>query len=170
MAAYVAVILPVIASISINFSRGKTFFEKKLSSLKNLNVFYLVSSIIIFALFYISLLYTQARSAILAFWLVLPLLVLFYFWFYLKPALSAKKFNDAAKNDPSITILFVSADLPFAQKRMCQADSLENIQTLSMMRSKDFAIKYGVLLTDGPLAGLTARAVVVLDENDNVLS
>lgn len=84
-------------------------------------------------------------------------------------ALSAKKFNDAAKTDPALMILFVSADLPFAQKRMCQADSLENIQTLSMMRSKDFATKYGILLTDGPLAGLTARAVVVLDENDNVL-
>lgn len=84
-------------------------------------------------------------------------------------ALSAKKFNEAAKKDPAITILCVSADLPFAQKRMCQEASVENVITLSMMRSKDFATKYGVLLTDGPLAGLAARAVVVLDENDNVL-
>ncbi|MBS0656370.1 MAG: thiol peroxidase [Verrucomicrobia bacterium] len=84
-------------------------------------------------------------------------------------ALSAKKFNDAAKNNPHIVVLFASADLPFAQKRMCTADNLENIATLSMMRSKDFATKYGVLITDGPLAGLAARAVVALDENANVL-
>ncbi len=84
-------------------------------------------------------------------------------------ALSAKKFNEAAKKDPNLLLIVVSADLPFAQKRMCQADSLDNILTLSMMRSKDFATKYGVLLTDGPLAGLAARAVVVLDEQDNVI-
>lgn len=84
-------------------------------------------------------------------------------------ALSAKKFNDAAKQNPNIMVLFVSADLPFAQKRFCQQESLQNIQTLSMLRSKDFAKNYGVLLVDGPLAGLCARAVVVLDENDNVL-
>ncbi len=84
-------------------------------------------------------------------------------------ALSAKKFNEAAKKNPNLMIIFVSADLPFAQKRMCQQDSLENIVTLSMMRNKEFAERYGVLLVDGPLAGLTARSVVVLDENDNVL-
>jgi thiol peroxidase len=84
-------------------------------------------------------------------------------------ALSAKKFNDAAKLHPNIAILFVSADLPFAQKRMCSQDNLQNIATLSMLRSKDFATKYGVLITDGPLAGLASRAVVVLDENDTVL-
>ena len=84
-------------------------------------------------------------------------------------ALSAKKFNDAAKQNPNLMILFVSADLPFAQKRLCQQEHLENIMTLSMLRSKDFARDYGVLLVDGPLAGLCARSVVVLDENDNVL-
>ncbi len=84
-------------------------------------------------------------------------------------ALSAKKFNDAAKQNPNIMILFVSADLPFAQKRLCQQEHLDNILTLSMLRSKDFARDYGILLVDGPLAGLCARAVVVLDENDNVL-
>lgn len=84
-------------------------------------------------------------------------------------ALSAKKFNEAAKNNPKLMIIFVSADLPFAQKRMCQQDNLENIVTLSMMRNKEFAERYGVLLVDGPLAGLAARSVVVLDENDNVL-
>lgn len=84
-------------------------------------------------------------------------------------ALSAKKFNEAAKKNPNLMIIFVSADLPFAQKRMCQQDSLENIVTLSMMRNKEFAERYGMLLVDGPLAGLAARSVVVLDENDNVL-
>lgn len=84
-------------------------------------------------------------------------------------ALSAKKFNEAAKKNPNIVILVISADLPFAQKRMCAQDNLENIITLSMLRSKDFAMKYGVLLTDGPLAGLASRAVIVLDENDTVV-
>lgn len=84
-------------------------------------------------------------------------------------ALSANKFNEAAKKDPNLVILVVSCDLPFAQKRMCDHDKLENIVTLSMMRSKDFAKTYGVLITDGPLAGLASRAVIVLDENDTVL-
>lgn len=84
-------------------------------------------------------------------------------------ALSAKKFNMAAKEHPDVMILVVSADLPFAQKRLCSAEDLQNIVTLSMLRSKDFATQYGVLLIDGPLAGLAARAVVVLDEDDRVL-
>ena len=84
-------------------------------------------------------------------------------------AFSAKKFNEAAKNNPNIVIVFVSADLPFAQKRMCTAGHLDNIVTYSMMRSKDFATAYGVLITDGPLAGIAARAVVVVDENSQVL-
>ena len=84
-------------------------------------------------------------------------------------ALSAKKFNEAAKTHPEIQVIFVSCDLPFAQKRLCTSESLQNINTLSMMRSKDFATQYGVLLTDGPLAGLAARACLVLDENNMVL-
>lgn len=84
-------------------------------------------------------------------------------------ALSAKKFNDAAKAHPDVVVLFVSADLPFAQKRLCSQEKLQNIATLSMLRSKDFARDYGVLITDGPIAGLAARAVVVLDENDTVI-
>lgn len=84
-------------------------------------------------------------------------------------AISAKKFNDAAKNNPNIAVLIISCDLPFAQKRMCQHDSLEKITTLSMMRSKDFAKQYGILIGDGPLAGLAARAVIVLDEENKVL-
>lgn len=83
--------------------------------------------------------------------------------------LSSKKFNEAAKEHPNAVILIVSADLPFAQKRVCGLEKLENIVTLSLMRSKDFAFDYGVLITDGPMEGLTARAVLVLDENNMVL-
>ena len=66
-------------------------------------------------------------------------------------------------------ILVISANLPFAQKRFCQTEKVENVLTLSMMRSKDFAKNYGVLIEEGPLAGICARAVVVLDENDRVI-
>lgn len=83
-------------------------------------------------------------------------------------ALSTRKFNEHAKTHPDTAILVISADLPFAQKRFCGNEGLSNVITLSMMRSRKFAEDYGLLLEDGPLAGLTARAVVVLDENDVV--
>lgn len=83
-------------------------------------------------------------------------------------ALSTRKFNEYAKAHPDTVILVISADLPFAQKRFCGNEGLSNMVTLSMMRSRKFAKDYGVLLEDGPLAGLTARAVVVLDENNRV--
>lgn len=82
---------------------------------------------------------------------------------------STKKFNEAAKAHPSAVILIVSSDLPFAQKRICGLEKLENVIPLSIMRSKDFAYDYGVLITDGPMEGLTARAVLVLDENNIVI-
>ncbi len=84
-------------------------------------------------------------------------------------SLSTKKFNEQIKSHPEVTVLVVSADLPFAQKRMCSAENVQNIIPLSMMRSKDFAKAYGVLIEDGPLAGICARAVVVLDDNDQVV-
>ena len=83
-------------------------------------------------------------------------------------ALSTRKFNEHAKARPDTVILIISADLPFAQKRFCGNEGLSNVITLSMMRSRKFAKDYGVLLEDGPLAGLTARAVIVLDENNIV--
>ena len=83
-------------------------------------------------------------------------------------ALSTRKFNEHAKAHSDTVILIISADLPFAQKRFCGNEGLNNVITLSMMRSRKFAKDYGVLLEDGPLAGLTARAVVVLDENNIV--
>ena len=84
-------------------------------------------------------------------------------------ALSTKKFNDYARTHEDTVMLMVSADLPFAHKRFCGAEGLANVHSLSTMRSPDFAKNYGVLLADGPLAGLTARAVIVLDENDTVV-
>ena len=82
---------------------------------------------------------------------------------------SAKKFNEKASALPNTVILVVSADLPFAQARLCGAEHLNNLVTLSLMRSKKFAEDYGVLIIDGPLAGLCARAVIVLDEHDKII-
>lgn len=84
-------------------------------------------------------------------------------------AISAKKFNDFAKQRDDVYVLVISADLAFAQTRFCGAEGVDNVVMLSMMRSRDFARDYGVLIEDGPLAGLCARAVVVLDENDKVV-
>lgn len=83
-------------------------------------------------------------------------------------ALSTKKFNDYAREHDDVVMMMVAADLPFAMKRFCGDEGLDNVKALSMMRDKSFAEDYGVLITDGPLAGVTARAVLVLDENDIV--
>jgi thioredoxin-dependent peroxiredoxin len=84
-------------------------------------------------------------------------------------ATSARKFNEKAKEISNCAILMVSSDLPFAAERFRSNEGLTEIITLSMMRTRDFARDYGVLLTSGPLAGICARAVVVLDENDKVV-
>jgi thiol peroxidase len=83
-------------------------------------------------------------------------------------ATSTRRFNEEAARLDDTVVLVISADLPFASKRFCATEGLENVQTLSMMRAKHFAKDYGMLITDGPLAGITARAIVVLDENDKV--
>ena len=83
-------------------------------------------------------------------------------------AASSKKFNEEAKSRADTVVLVISADLPFAQTRFCSAENTDKIKTLSLMRGGNFAKDYGVLIQDGPLAGLTARAVVVIDENDKV--
>lgn len=80
-----------------------------------------------------------------------------------------KHLNSFAKNHPHILILVVSADLPFAQKRFCGAENVHNVKTLSMMRSKDFGKDYGLLIQDGPLAGILARSLIVLDDKDHVV-
>jgi thioredoxin-dependent peroxiredoxin len=84
-------------------------------------------------------------------------------------AASTKKFNDAMAGKSNAVALVISADLPFAQSRFCSAEGIENVDSLSMMHSRNFAKDYGVLITDGPLAGICARAVVVLDEQNKVL-
>jgi thiol peroxidase len=84
-------------------------------------------------------------------------------------ATSTKKFNDLAKTRPDIAVLTISADLPFAQNRFCAAENIQNVKTLSMMRDRRFAQEYGVLMPEGPLAGICARSIVVLDEHDEVL-
>ncbi len=83
-------------------------------------------------------------------------------------ATSTRKFNQSAGSLPNSVVLVISADLPFAMKRFCEAEGLNNVVTLSTMRGRDFHGKYGVDIADGPLKGLTARAVVVLDENNKV--
>ncbi|WP_296814396.1 thiol peroxidase [Thiobacillus sp.] len=82
-------------------------------------------------------------------------------------ATSTKKFNDAAVGNTAV--LIISADLPFAMSRFCGAESTNNVTTLSTMRGAEFMKNYGVAITSGPLAGITARAVVVLDEHNKVL-
>ncbi len=81
-------------------------------------------------------------------------------------ATSTKKFNAAASD--KVVVLVISADLPFAQNRFCGAEA-PNVTTLSTMRGGEFMKNYGVAIVSGPLAGITARAVLVLDENNKVL-
>ena len=84
-------------------------------------------------------------------------------------ATSTMKFNEAMASKSDAVALVISADLPFASGRFCQSEGIGNVLNLSMMRSKTFGRDFGVLMEDGPLAGLTARAVVVLDANDQVI-
>ena len=82
---------------------------------------------------------------------------------------STRAFNERAAGLDNTVVLVISGDLPFAQGRFCTAEGLEDVVPLSMMRGRDFAKSYGVLMTDGPLEGITARAVVVVDDNDQVV-
>lgn len=84
-------------------------------------------------------------------------------------ATSTRKFNEAANKLDNTVVLVISADLPFAMGRFCVAEGLANVIPLSLMRGRDFMRNYGVKIADTALAGLTARAVLVLDENDRVL-
>ena len=84
-------------------------------------------------------------------------------------ATSTRKFNEKAGSLTNAVVLVISADLPFAAGRFCAAEGLNNVVTLSTMRGRDFMKAYGVEITSGPLTGVSARGVVVLDENDTVL-
>ncbi len=84
-------------------------------------------------------------------------------------ATSVRQFNTKAASINNTVVLCISADLPFAQARFCGAEGIENVVNLSTLRHHEFLQNYGVAIADGPLAGLTARAVVVLDEHNVVL-
>jgi len=84
-------------------------------------------------------------------------------------ATSTRKFNQAASSLDNTVVLVISGDLPFAAGRFCTTEGLENVVPLSTFRNHDFARNYGVAVSTGPLTGLTARAVVVLDADDTVL-
>ncbi|HJR10178.1 MAG TPA: thiol peroxidase [Rhodanobacteraceae bacterium] len=84
-------------------------------------------------------------------------------------AASVRHFNKDAASLKNAVVLCISADLPFAQARFCGAEGIQNVVMLSMMRGREFLKDYGVAMTDGPLAGLAARAVLVLDEHDKAI-
>ena len=84
-------------------------------------------------------------------------------------ATSVRTFNAKANELANTVVLCISADLPFAQKRFCGAEGLANVVTLSTMRGQEFLKNYGVAISSGPLAGVAARATIVLDENNKVL-
>ncbi len=84
-------------------------------------------------------------------------------------AKSVRTFNERAGEVPNTTVLCVSADLPFAQKRFCGAEGLENVVPVSTFRHPEFLDAYGVRVTDSGFAGLAARAVVVIDTNGNIV-
>jgi thiol peroxidase len=84
-------------------------------------------------------------------------------------ATSTRKFNESFAGRDDAVCLVVSADLPFAAGRFCSAEGIDNVHALTMMRSRNFGKDYGVLIEDGPLAGITARAIVVIDAAGKVV-
>ncbi len=84
-------------------------------------------------------------------------------------ATSVRKFNAELNKLDNTSVLCISADLPFAHSRFCTTEGLEKVESLSVFRNPEFGKDYGVLMTDGPLAGLLSRAVVVLDGEGKVV-
>jgi len=83
-------------------------------------------------------------------------------------ATSVRTFNERAAGLDNTTVVCVSADLPFAQGRFCGAEGIENVTTASTFKNPEFLTNYGVGMVDGPLAGLCARAVVVINGSGEV--
>jgi thioredoxin-dependent peroxiredoxin len=83
-------------------------------------------------------------------------------------AASVRRFNVEATRLPNTVVLCISKDLPFAQKRFCAAEGLDNVITGSEFRDSNFSNAYGVRIADGPLEGLFSRAIVVVDEKGTV--
>ena len=84
-------------------------------------------------------------------------------------AASVRHFHEAAVARPDLSVLAISADLPFAHKRFCAAEGIDRVRTLSSFRAPDFGRDYGILITSAPLAGLLTRAVLVLDRDRRVV-
>lgn len=84
-------------------------------------------------------------------------------------ALSTRKFNQQASNMSNTVVLIIAADLPFAMKRFCETEGLDKVIVLSTMRGSEFMRNYGVAIAEGPLSGITARAVIVLNEKDEIV-
>jgi len=84
-------------------------------------------------------------------------------------ATSVRRFNAAADKLDNTVVLCISADLPYAHKRFCAAEGLDNVIPLSVFRSKFFGKDYGVEITGGPLAGLLSRAIVVIDKSGKII-
>lgn len=84
-------------------------------------------------------------------------------------AISTRKFNQQASDMNNTVVLIIAADLPFAMSRFCDAEGLDKVVTLSTMRGANFMKDYGVFISDSPFAGITARAVIVLDESDTII-
>ncbi len=84
-------------------------------------------------------------------------------------AASVRRFNKEAGESPDTVVLCISADLPFAHKRFCEAEGLNDVISLSVFRSPEFGRDYGVTFTSGPLTGLLSRAVVIIDRSGKVV-
>lgn len=83
--------------------------------------------------------------------------------------METRKFNEQASAlGDGVVVVIASADLPFAMKRFCETEGLKNVKSASDVRDRDFGKRWGVAIADGPLQGVTARAVFVVDENDKV--
>lgn len=83
-------------------------------------------------------------------------------------AASVRRFNVEASKLENCRILGISLDLPFAHKRFCEAEGIKNVITVSELRNRDFGNKYGIRMTSGPLSGLLARAIVIIDSKGNI--
>lgn len=84
-------------------------------------------------------------------------------------AMSVRKFNQEASRRKDVAVVCVSMDLPFAMARFCTLEGLDSVIAASAFRSPEFAKEYGLMLVDGPLAGLLARCVLIIDENGKVI-
>ncbi|MEM7548510.1 MAG: thiol peroxidase [Bacteroidota bacterium] len=83
-------------------------------------------------------------------------------------ASSVRKFNEEAASKNDVKVLCISKDLPFAHKRFCEAEDIENVEVLSDFRNGDFAEELGFLMASGPFQGLDARGIIILDEEGKV--